>query len=509
MLRELQLGHEEGKDEFGESNSDWMDSFYIPPYVSEERLTDGRSLFVEGLRGNGKTSYLRWFAEQRRREQSAVIFYLFKTDFSENARREVSKSQWYEIVEIDTGKYESVQDFKSHWEWFILNKIGSFIYSNKWPCDGEKDFLRLLGLGQESAVHKVLGSFPKVNQSEFEVSFDVAFFKAKFSGQLIEREGKKYLPLELLNEELIRCLKKIIFRKHLYILFDELEVFFDKPEQFRRDQIFVRDCLFAVNKINGELGAGRKILVIAAVRTEILNSFGPLGQEIERVVRGKSEHLSWYDSRRSKYHPIMLMMAKKIAHSLKYEYISEFELQKTIIEKFFPNKVSGLPLDAYLLDRSFFKPRDIVQRLNAAARVFPDEESFSEDVLVRSEKQYSVVMLQELELMLSANFSKEDIGAIKLLFSGKKPHFFVDDILSRIRERSRFSAAVRGLSSRVDVAELLNLLFKFGAVGNEFRASKNNKAIRNCWVFRGDSELIIDRRMVLNRSLWRALSVGG
>src|SRR5262249_37832434 len=136
--------------------------FLIPKNISVERLMDRRSFFVKGFRGTGKTTFLRWFAHQRRQEGHITQFVLFKSDFTEPHRVELSKLSGFDIEEVSASKFEFSQDFKEAWLWFLYHQIGKLILGAEKvfsPVDTVDRFLTLTGLRQ-SLFKKVLGYFP-------------------------------------------------------------------------------------------------------------------------------------------------------------------------------------------------------------------------------------------------------------------------------------------------------------------------------------------------------------
>ena len=249
------------------------------------------------------------------------------------------------------------------------------------------------------------------------------------------------------------------------------------------------------------------MFLIGAIRTEVLAALGNLSQEIQRLVIGRGERLSWHGKRRSLKHPLIEMFVKKIHYSVTGKSLARGEVIDHI-SLYFPDKINGVSLDRYLLDRSFYKPRDIVHRLEAAKTEFPDEIKFSEEALTGSEKIYSNAMLEELRLELSAYFSEKEISAVQLLFSGQPSRFTLDDFEARADRLRRMASGIDTLRQRVGLLELLNTLFSLGAVGNEFsdasRGGRRNR--KNIWIFRGDNTLLPHKQMVLNRSLWKALT---
>lgn len=355
---------------------------------------------------------------------------------------------------------------------------------------------------------KKLGMLPKMANKKIEITADIEFFRFCLSGDLEDNSGKSYTTLPALNIALKNAFEKIVWRQKAYVLFDELEVFFESQEIYDRDRRFVRDLLWAIDHLNSLAKLSKsKLYLIGAVRSEVLSALGNLSQEVQRTVTGRGQSLSWTTTRRSITHPILLMISNKIHKSITGR-VSD-NLDENLVYKYFPKTVGGVNIDIYLLDRSFYKPRDLINRIEAAKSVYPDSCDFNERVLQGSEKAYSSTMLEELKLELSAYYSDEQVNSIVLMFSGRRPYFNLNNLKERVEVLRRFSGSISLFDVDDNLITLLNRMFRLGAVGNEFsphaRSGKATPKINN-WVHRGDQTLLIQKQMVLNRSLWKALT---
>ncbi|MEA3032957.1 MAG: hypothetical protein QOH86_973, partial [Sphingomonadales bacterium] len=243
--------------------------------------------------------------------------------------------------------------------------------------------------------------------------------------------------------------------------------------------------------------------IIAAVRSEVLDGFGSLGQEVERVVHDRGVTLAWHFARRSLDHPLFKMLARKIRVSESIRDASD----ESVILRYFPRHVKGEPIENYLLDRSFYKPRDLIWRLSIVQKQFPEEQMFSERVLVDTENEFSAVMWDEVKYELSANYSKVEIDVIETLLSGFKTEFVLEEITTRIEQLTKNSLHARKFNEKHGLSDVLTDLYRLGAVGNFFREGIRSDQYRNRWAFRGDPTLLLHKRMTVNPSLMKRLSM--
>lgn len=103
-IKNIFVGFPEGKDEFGDEAEDWLETFFEPVNMQEENFINRQNYYIYGMRGTGKTSYLRWFGGRRAASGDFVKYILFKSEITEPVRQIISVSQGYEKVEQEGGK---------------------------------------------------------------------------------------------------------------------------------------------------------------------------------------------------------------------------------------------------------------------------------------------------------------------------------------------------------------------------------------------------------------------
>ena len=180
------------------------------------------------------------------------------------------------------------------------------------------------------------------------------------------------------------------------------------------------------------------------------------------------------------------------------------ELSQDPIEQYFAKTVGGVELDVFILDQSFYKPRDIVLRLIVAQEQFPLSERFDGIVLSKTEIDYSAKMWEEVAYELSAIYDAGEIEAIENLLFGSHQVFELSQIAERLRLMSSTSTSAKEISQRRGIKVLLQDLYRLGAIGNYF---KQSGAAKQRWIHRGESKLIETQAMAIHSSLHKRLSV--
>lgn len=512
-LRDLRVGKIDGKHEYltpvSERDKYIFDAYMIPDNIDPNKLNNRETFFIEGFRGTGKTSLLRWHAENQRSEGAITDFVLFKSDLTESQRIHISKEVGISWEDIDSKTMEIAQDFKAAWKWFILHKIGEALkaypdISSEQTRGIASKATRLLGLDDVSIFKKAIGFMPKLEGSSVKIRSDLGFFEAELGGDFkLEGETGK-TTLEALSQKAATLLSKLTFSRPIYIYFDELEAFYHSDDQHRRDQRMVRDLLFATATINEVFrDADAPVHIISAVRSEVITGMGSLGQEVDRLVYDHGFNIAWHHAKRSMEHPLIQMIARKIETSEKAAGVTP---SKDVMSTYFPKSINGQALEAFILDRSFYKPRDIVWRLSLAQKHFPNELSFTDDVLLETETEYSSKLWDEVRYELSATYSDTEINNIEAVLSGASAQFEPHQIEARFRNHANGNTNLTSLLARRTVPEILSDLYRIGAIGNVFRVGSSGTDIRNRWLFRGDPTLLPDKRMELHPALRKRLS---
>lgn len=505
-IKDINFGKVDAKLEFSEQNKDsgkFFDAFSLPENVDLDKLRTGERYFISGFRGTGKTSLLRYYVTKEQPDSKFRNLILFKSDVDEDHRVSLSKEVGYEWVETESSKMEIAQDFKSSWRWFVLHKIGEMIKDQPDICSssGEvKPFLDILGLGGETAVAKVLGVFPRLKAGKINFTGDIGILKAELQGDF-ENEQKSSVTVSLraVVTSAEKQLLKLRFCGSIILGFDELEAFYTHSDKYKRDLSMVRDLLFVVDQLNQKFRAnGSQIYLIAAIRSEVLHSMKSLSQEVDRSVHDSGIILSWHHSSRSMQHPILNIFRNK----LKASGIDGDDPLMTIL----PKLISGDTPDRYLLDSSFYKPRDLVWRFTIIQNQYPNIEAITQQHFQDTVDNYSQKMWDEVAYELNATYSDDEVSAIKSILSGFWRYFYLSALREHADAVSVDSSLVRMFLSKKDFQEMLHTLYRLGAIGNDFPYDQRGRKRVNRWVFRNDPDLLIDKQMALNAALWRALS---
>ena len=510
-LKDLHLGKIDGRFELDTSDAEFIDQiFYKPEQISSAIFDSKKVYFVYGNRGVGKTSIIRWLHSKRIRDGRNSSLILFKSDITDSERADISRSVGFSFDKISPEKMQIAQDFKQAWIWFILHRIGKQIADEPALVTDKSQRTKLLdalGLGENSKIEKLLGWLPKIRDQRITISGSVGLLKAEFEGNFSGNDNNINIPLHEANRIILELVCSVNLQKHIDIFIDELEIFYNNSEQYDRDRRLIRDLIFAVSEINEKMiSASRPISIVCAVRSEVLDSLRSVGEEVQRRVHDRGVEIDWRSYNCDLKHPIIQMIRNKLAYSEKKYFIKDIQYLSTvgdIIFRYFPERVGGIRLENFLLDKSFYRPRDLVIRLNIAKNRNPDSTSFTESILKSTEAEYSNQLWDEVEYGLRASYDEEGIRFIIKAFSGKEAYFELREFENRLTAHAPNNMGAKKILKEKGPVAILEDLYRMGVVGNSYISGHGKYTNRNRWIFRGDREIFTDKRMVLHQALWR------
>ena len=506
QLKDINFGDVDAKNEILKQSRRneriFFESYSIPNKVSVDDIINGKVYFILGLKGTGKTALLRYLHDicQSNGDQSSVV--LFKSHITEEDRAGLANSTGFEIIKTANGETFS-QDFKEAWKWMIYKKIAILIKNINNPDPAAQLFGKLAGTEDRTVFDSMGSIFSSIKSGK--VSLSAAMLGATTDIE-IEFDSKKKshsASLSDLNRLLSIRLNDIKLSKNIYLFFDELELFHQTSDQFDRDRRILRDLVYAISQINAESAEfGRKIFLCSTLRTEVLHSVLELGQEIGRDIDDYGVRLDWSEGNVSLNHPLMNLIKRKISKSINMQ---EADIWKTL----FPEEINGKPFFDFILNSSYFRPRDLVRLLRIARDFRDNDDKFTVEHFEKSSAEYSKQTWLEITEELLAVYLPSEVAAIQRLFLGFHTNFSKLDIETRLKTKYMSDRVIQQLFQRHDLQKVLSDLYRIGVIGNSFtvKGASGRSRPRQRWIFRGNATLNDSERMAIHRSLWKHLSL--
>ncbi|WP_170449023.1 P-loop ATPase, Sll1717 family [Ruegeria arenilitoris] len=505
-LRDINFGDVDAKNEILKQRRigerDFFESYSIPQGLDLQEYYAGQKYFVLGLKGTGKTALLRYLHDTVTARGDLSEFILFKSHVSEEDRQKLSEGAGFQIVDTENVP-TFIQDFKESWKWLIYQKIAAKLHqANIEDADCQRLY-KLTGLSENRLTSTLGELFSKISSGNLKFSGEALGVALELGIETKASNGVSSVSLSSVNRSCALLLNSIQLDKPLYLFFDELELFHQTSDQFDRDRRIIRDLVYSISQINSESAEyGRRVFIISSLRTEVLHSILELGHEIGRDVDDYGDKLDWSAEKATKDHPLLKLIAKKIAVSVNIS-------ADHVWTRFFPIKINNQDYYKFLLNSSYYRPRDIVRLLRVARQHNKEAEAFTTAHFDESSTEYSKQTWLEITEELLASYSPGEIAALQRTLLGFKTHFFKDELEDRINVRYKADRPVQELFSSKGVTTVLEDLYRIGVLGNDFivRDTFGNTKRRHRWIFRGNSSINASERMAIHKSLWKHLTI--
>lgn len=515
-VSELKFGEIDAKnEEFQQArygSAVFANAFQVPPRINLDELILGARFFVTGQKGCGKTALLLHIRRILSEQGASTNTVLFKTGLNETERQQIASGSGFQV--ITTGGKIGVQyDYVVNWLWLIYRNLIRLIDLTLVE-DGREiaaDLKKIMGLDNELKV----SPFSDLAISKVKISAKLALNVKPISGEIAgELEAARKEPEERTALQLIeiceRFLPKIRLktRKRCLLFFDELELFWNRPDQRERDLFLIRDLPQSVARANRALGASSASFVVyASVRSEVLAEVNRVGPEIARDVDDFGVAVDWNVTAAAENQPILQIVEAKInASELECDHLPTENVWQT----YFPEQIYGRNVEEHLLDVAMFKPRLIVSRLNLAKAYKSSATYFTSEAFEETLSKFSASVWREIEEELLVVYSKAHVQNLKGLLTAFRSQFTVVELEQRISRLGRIDgASTEGFRSRPDIVAALRALYRVGALGNRFQVQQGSRKVtRDRWAFREYEEPVVDQQFVIHESLRKTFQLG-
>lgn len=491
QIKDIYVGNIDAKDDFERKNLQFRENFYIPDGIDIKDFLNDDTIFIEGLKGTGKTALLYFLKNNVDDNNAPNEIILFKSDYDDIKKEKLSNVN-DNFIRIDKDSDLNVNNFRYLWEFILLSKILKLNVDSNYSIYKKTDSLEKL--------MKLVKELVKINTNKKSIMSD--FFNHFKAISLSTKYDEIQYALTLnfsnmkdkliLNDSIYECMN--LFKhineeqaeKTAYIFIDELEAYFERDEIFKRDLTLIRDLIFTVKDLSKVTfnSKVKNIKFICAVRSEILFNIESkiTSKEINKAIYSFKYVLKWnYPYHNAINHPIIKIWLKRIETAEKNNG-NIFTLEQ-IYDKWFVKKVHDQSIEQYIIHRTWNKPRDIIRFMSSARNVGAEETKYHATIFTNLNREYSKESWNELSEELNATFTKIEINQIKSLFTGFISPFNYKQIFNRANSQSE----ITGSNFLTDnISKILETLFRVGVIGNLSKDKKNHR-----WNHKGDESLII------------------
>ena len=479
-ISDMYLGKIDGYNEFLEYGQDTCkDLFFEFPNVSISKLLNGSLYYIFGNKGTGKTMLLKYLESRvsENPETNFTEFIRFKKDVDAEQRNQIKRvavpdNGFEEVIEKDIPTDVSL-DCSLAWQVYfikvILNRLAKTEYGvfNR----DEENWLKLSTL-----IEAVYGG----NESENQIKKIMPQMKRGNIKLNIPVLGKASIDFEWLgvDEDTVSfstIAKKILFLysklepvdNNIYILVDELELSLKKNKEYQRDITLIRDLILAIESLN-EISRKNhyNVYIIAAIRNEVYKNIISKGLEINKTVLDFGVAISWEQKGGNiRNHPLLRMLEKRIHYSETKKGLPE---STDIWKKYFSPTIgeSKLSIENYILDQTWYKPRDIIRLFSIIQKQHGEKFFFDQEIFDSVRKQYSEESWIEFEEVLTVKYSDVEVEGIKKALTGLDLPFVPKQFQASIDGKKDFFEEVEELSKKRKTFQILKDLYEIGVIGN-------------------------------------------
>lgn len=475
-LKEIFLGEPDGKKE-ALYKSDFEKYFFNLSNIVEEAQKPKNFLFL-GRKGSGKTLLAEYLKK---------ISY-GPTNFSEI--RSYKDFKFQELVHFKA-KDISPNEYIPFWEWVILLDIARLtlqdngILANEFSQRLSKFYKdNYLSINIDSRKILEITKENKISASALHVS-------AEHGSQTKQSSGSYLHYLEDLKQVVMGLLSTSQSQYTVY--YDELDDRFHDEKNYKDGIISLIKAADRLNLLFLENKLKSKIVIL--LRTDIFSLLND--PDLNKIKMGNSVVLEWGNAANSDS-PIIGLILNKIRKSIPdFESLSTAELFKM----FFPQWVREIHPARFLLERTFFRPRDAITYLNLIIAEYPMTRYFGSKAFLDLKAKYSEYFYQEIRNELSGHLTNEEIDKGTMLLKHYNKHIFTYNDISNYFCHN--NPAYRDL----DLDKILRVFFKFSIIGNKWFNEYKQKDYYS-WAYR-DNHATLDfkKDMLIHLGLREELSM--
>jgi len=508
LLGEIYFGKRDALNEVDDDDGIelFLSTFTSPQGIDIEDYLTGKKFFIRGRRGTGKTALLRYIAQRYLTgEQDACSFILFKEMGDAERAKLILNAN---VTPNDAPRISGQEaDVPLAWRVYLHRELARLFLAKPdllHQSDALKDYTAQARsfFDEQSGASALQRFFSGLKSGQLEIPLGRAHsIRVKFS----ERKDK------VLVSEVVRHLDDLLDQitikegARFVLLIDELNPSSVSAEARNNDYILIRNLVTAVDSFNRRAREKKKysVLVIAAVRSEVMALVDPQGSEIARRLRDKGDEISWRKRNADdpyKDAPIIRLVRNKIWSAEKRKF-GRHRTEDEVWSTYFDDRIFNMRPQAFIYESSWARPRDVVQLLQTAADEAKKATKFRDEVLKRVQGRVQSEFWEERVEELRLAYNELEIAALERCLSAFQREFTTKEFEDHVKAVAVSDAEVGELVKSHGIQPILRDLYRAGVLGNrngneqfwEYESTANPNFNMSFIVHRG---LIIQLRLV-------------
>lgn len=479
-IADMYLGKIDGYNEFLEyGQATCKDLFFEFPNVSIPKILNGSLYYIFGNKGTGKTTLLKYLESKilENPETNHTEYIRFKKDVDTEQRNQLKRAavpsnNFEEIVEKEIPVDVSL-DCSLAWQVYLIKVITNRLSQTERGVFDRNDacWEKLCSLiaaiyGKDDSESYIKRIMPKMKRGNIELNLTI-LGKSRLEFEWVDAESNT-APFSMVAKEIVSLYRKLRpVDNTIYIFVDELELSLKKNKEYQRDVTLIRDLILAIESLN-EINRTHQynVRIIASIRNEVYKNIVSKGMEINKTVLDFGVTISWEQKGGDiRKHPLLQMLEKRIRYSEKQQGIDE---TKNIWERYFVPTIGDgkISIENYILDQTWYKPRDIIRLFSIIQKQHADKNFFSQEVFDSVRKTYSEESWREFEEVLTAQYSDVEVEGIRKALTGLEVPFAPKDLQKNIDGKKEYFVEVEELAKKRKVSQILTDLYEIGVIGN-------------------------------------------
>jgi hypothetical protein len=480
-LSDIYLGVNDGKKEalyrqdfekyFVDYNNNYNDILKPEKYIILGRKGSGKTILSEYIRKQSENNPL-WFCEIKSYK-----------DF-----------RFHELINFKTNDI-SPNEYTSIWRWIILIDFAKQIIEDNGIHDLEnkdklekffKDNYYSLDIDAKKIIEITKGG--KINGH---ILKEILQIGGEVNKQTKFVEGSYLIYLEDLEKVVIKLLSNS--KSKYTLIYDELD------DRFQNDDFYKNSIISLIktaDSLNCELLSKRNdAKVILLIRSDIFALLNDT--DLNKIKLTNTIHINWGD-RVNIDSPLIHLIVQKAKRSNQYlNQYSDHEVFKTL----FPQDVKGVDPARFVLERTLFRPRDIITLLNLIIEKYPHSSYFGWKGLLELKAKYSEYLFDEIRNEMLGHISQNEIDQGLKLLKNYNHHFF------KFKDLKTYYDRQQSQYPDIDMERMMISFFRFNVVGNKWFNKFKNKEYYT-WSHRDTkAELDFEKEIVIHLGLREQLSM--
>lgn len=487
-VEDLFIGYNDGKKEA--QNRENFEEYYFNHDGIYEKILRSDKYLLLGRKGTGKTL----LGEVIKKRASVQGDWLCEMISYKN----------FEFKRLFTLKTNDIKpnEYTAVWEWMILVKIANMCINDQTADSEATDKLRIFlqsnFFGLKLEMNKIVEETLK-NKINGKILFDFLSFGKTSSTEKKITTGTYLDYIDDLKETVLKALN--LSKVKYTLILDELDARFKNEELYKSNIISLIKTVDALNSDFQEFKIDVKVVIL--LRTDIFYILNDA--DLNKIEQDNSVKIHWGDSA-NKNSPLIKMVILKMKQSLiniegsniKNNNFSYFYNRMFPSEKRRGNSKKPYDSAAYILKRTFLRPRDVITFLRYAVESNPRSKNFSYEMLKKANRGYSDYLLKEIRNEMHGHLEEFEISeSFSLLRQFKKRSFSYAEIES-------FYSSNRQDYPHIDLKKILKALFDFGVIGNVW--NYRGKACFS-WKYRENTTIDYNKNFSIHMGLMKELNI--